>query len=194
VFNVIWTGYEWRSLSRWIRYGSVDRIWSDLTSGTSDEKRECMGYDSLQVFIFFSLLCIDTWIHQGSEGSSLSDLGGRCAIMCERSVEGKVFLKGYRRSILSILDQDLIVIDGVSYWVLYFSGKHWGIIPNVFHSVVLGVCIVRIWDEIRKGFFLLLFFSSFKGSFPIFGKWRVKGSELLRVFFFNWNFLSRFWR
>jgi hypothetical protein len=22
------------------------RIWSDLTSGTSDEKRECMGYDS----------------------------------------------------------------------------------------------------------------------------------------------------
>jgi hypothetical protein len=29
-----------------IQYGSVDRIRSDLTSGTSDEKRECMGYDS----------------------------------------------------------------------------------------------------------------------------------------------------
>jgi hypothetical protein len=24
----------------------VDRIGSDLTSGTSDEKRECMGYDN----------------------------------------------------------------------------------------------------------------------------------------------------
>jgi len=27
-------------------------IWSDLTSGTSDEKRECMGYDSEGYFLF----------------------------------------------------------------------------------------------------------------------------------------------
>jgi hypothetical protein len=29
----------------------VDRIWSDLTSGTSDEKLECMGYDRYHTIV-----------------------------------------------------------------------------------------------------------------------------------------------
>jgi hypothetical protein len=51
VLNVIWTGYEWRSLLWWIWYGSVDQIWSDLTSRTSDEKCECMGYDTTWIWL-----------------------------------------------------------------------------------------------------------------------------------------------
>jgi hypothetical protein len=107
------------------------------------------------------------------------DLGGRSAVRSKRGVKGEVFMKCYGRSILSILDQDFIVIDGVGYWVFYFSGEHRGVVPDIFHGVILRWFVVRVWDKCENRFFLLLFFSSFKGSLPVFGKWRVKGSELL---------------
>jgi hypothetical protein len=55
--------------------------------------------------------------------------------------------------------------------------------------------VVRVWDKCGDDFFLFLLLS-FKGSFPVFGKWSVKWSKLLWVFFFfNRNFLSGFqWR
>jgi hypothetical protein len=104
-------------------------------------------------------------------------------------------MKSYRRSILSIFDQDFIVIDGVGHWVFYFSSEHRSVIPDIFHGVVLGWFIVRVRDKCGDRFFLLLFFLSFKSSLPIFGKWRVKGGKLLWVFFFfDQSFLSRFQR
>jgi hypothetical protein len=93
-------------------------------------------------------------------------------------------MEGYRSSILSILDQDLIFVDGVGYWIFYLSGKHRRVVPDIFHSVVLGWFVVRVRDERRDRFFLLFFFLLFKGSLPIFRKWRMKWSKLLRIFFF----------
>jgi len=93
-------------------------------------------------------------------------------------------VKDYRSSILSIFDQDLIIVDGVGYWIIYFSCEHRGVVPDIFHGVILGWFIVGIGDKSRDWFFLLFLFSLFKGSFPVIGKWRVKRSKLLWVFFF----------
>jgi len=79
-------------------------------------------------------------------------------------------VKGYGGSILGVLNQDLIIIDGVSHWIFYFSGEHRGVIPDIFHGVILGWFVVRVRDNCRDRFFLLFLCSSFKGSLPIFGK------------------------